>query len=110
MEIEKLFPGVGFDWDKWNAAKIWEKHQVQFSEAEEVFFDINLIILPDPTHSIAEERYIALGKTKTSRTLFVVFAERGFDATKKIRIISARDMSKKERRKYREQIKKGAGA
>ena len=110
MELEKLFPGVGFDWNKWNADKIWENHKVQFSEAEEVFFDINLIILPDPTHSIAEERYIALGKTKTSRTLFVVFMERGFDATKKIRIISARDLSKKERRKYREQIKKGAGA
>lgn len=110
MEIEELFSGAEFDWDKWNADKIWKKHKVQFPEVEEVFFDINLIILPDPTHSIAEERYIALGKTKTSRTLFVVFTERGFDATKKIRIISARDISKKERRKYHEQIKKSAGA
>ncbi|MFH0797365.1 MAG: BrnT family toxin [Candidatus Omnitrophota bacterium] len=110
MEIEKVFSGVEFDWDKWNADKIREKHKVQFPEAEEVFFDINLIILPDPTHSIAEERYIALGKTKTSSPLFVVFTERSFDATKKIRIISARDMSKKERRRYHEQTKKSAGA
>ncbi len=79
---------------------------MQFPEAEEIFFDINLTILPDPTHSIAEERYIALGKTKTGRPLFVVFTRRAG----KIRIISARDMSKKERSRYNEQTKESAGA
>ena len=102
----KVFSQVEFDWDTHNINKIWKKHGIRFPEAEEVFFDINLIILPDPTHSIAEERYIALGKTKVNRPLFVVFTER----SGKIRIISARDMSKKERSRYNEQTKETAGA
>lgn len=103
--MEKIFSEFDFDWDTYNIDKIWKKHKVRFSEAEEVFFDINLIILPDPTHSIAEERYIALGKTKTGNPLFVVFTER----YGKIRIISARNMSKKERGKYYEQTKESTG-
>ncbi|MFH1540633.1 MAG: BrnT family toxin [Elusimicrobiota bacterium] len=86
--------------------KIWKKHKVQFPEAEEVFFDINLIIHSDPTHSIVEERFVALGKTKTSRSLFVVFMER----SGKIRIISARDMNKKERGIYYGQTKESTVA
>ncbi len=97
---------MDFDWDSHNINKIRKKHNVQFPEAEEVFFDINLTILPDPTHSIAEERYLALGKTKTGRQLFVVFTERAG----KIRIISVRDMGKKERSKYNEQTKENTGA
>jgi len=103
--MEKTFSEAEFDWDTHNVNKIQEKHKVNFIEAEEVLFDINLIISPDPTHSITEKRCIALGKTKIGRLLFVVFTER----SKKIRIISARNMSKKERRYY-EQIKKSAGA
>lgn len=104
--MEKVFLELDFDWDTHNTNKIWEKHNVRFAEAEEVFFDIDLIILPDPTHSVAEERYIALGKTKTGRPLFVVFTKR----PEKIRVISARDMSRKERGKYNEQTKKGTSA
>ena len=104
--MEKVFPELDFDWDAHNINKIRKKHNVQFPEAEEVFFDINLIILPDPTHSIAEARYIVLGKTKTGRPLFVVITE----PAGKIRIVSARDMSKKERIKYNEQTKESAGA
>ena len=104
--MEKVFEDLEFDWDTHNTDKIWKKHKVRFTDAEEVFFDINLIILPDPTHSIAEARYIVLGKTKTGRPLFVVFTER----VGKIRIISARDMSKKERSRYNEQTKESAGA
>lgn len=96
--MEKVFSEIEFDWDAHNTNKIWKKHKLRFPEAEEVFFDINLTILPDPTHSITEERYIALGKTKTGRPLFVVFTERAG----KIRIILARDMSKKERGRYHE--------
>ena len=102
MEIEKLFSGAEFDWDKWNADKIRKKHKVQFSEAEEVFLTPEFMVLPDPTHSISEKRYIALGKTRIGRLLFVVFTQRD----KKIRIISARDMNKKERRYYDEKIKR----
>jgi len=91
--MEEIFLETEFDWDIHNTNKIQEKHRIQPSEAEEVFFDIGHIILPDPTHSIAEERYIILGKTKTGRLLFVVFTKR----SNKIRIISARDMSRKER-------------
>lgn len=104
--MEKVFLELDFDWDTHNTNKIWEKHKVRFAEAEEVFFDIDLIILPDPTHSVAEERYIVLGKTKTGRLLFVVFTKR----PEKIRVISARDMSRKERKKYNEQTKKSASA
>ncbi|MFH0948778.1 MAG: BrnT family toxin [Elusimicrobiota bacterium] len=104
--MEKVFLELDFDWDTHNIDKIWKKHKVRFPEAEEVFFDINLTILPDPTHSIAEERYIALGKTKTGRPLFVVFTERAG----KIRIILARDMNKKERSGHYEQTKESAVA
>jgi uncharacterized DUF497 family protein len=65
------------------------------------FLDLRIIVLPDPTHSVTENRYIALGKTKVGRLLFVVFTQRG----KKIRVISARNMSRKERQNYNEKIK-----
>lgn len=100
MEIS--FSEAEFDWDQYNINKIWKKHKVKFSDAEEVFFTPGLFISPDPTHSTpSEQRYIALGRTKMGRLLFVVFTRR----TGKIRVISARDMSKKERKDYYEKIK-----
>ena len=86
----------GFEWDKGNISKNWEKHKVTHLECEEIFFNEPLIVQQDKTHSTSEERYFALGKTDRGRVLFVVFTIRG----DRIRVISARDASKKERRYY----------
>ncbi len=80
----------GFEWDEGNQEKIWTAHQVHAKETEEVFFDKQLAIHDDPKHSIAEDRFIAIGKTEQKRLLFVVFTIRN----KKIRVISARDVTK----------------
>jgi len=94
----------GFDWNKGNIEKNWEKHKVAYIECEEVFFNKPLIVKEDEPHSVTESRYYALGKTDTGRLLFMVFTIRG----RKIRVISARDMNKKERSIYDEQIEKSA--
>ena len=90
---------VGFDWDEGNKQKNWEKHQVDYRECEEVFFNKPLLIGDDPNHSSQEQRYYALGRTDIGRTLFLVFALRN----NKVRIISARDQSRKERKIYERQ-------
>jgi hypothetical protein len=87
---------IEFVWDKGNIDKSWKKHRVTNQECEEVFFDKKKKIYKDKLHSIGEDRFILLGKTKKKRLLYVVFAVRN----KKIRIISARDINKKERRLY----------
>ena len=79
-----------FDWDEGNTGKNWEKHRVSDQECEEVFFDPWLIVHYDKGHSIEEDRYYVLGKTLAGRRLFIVFTTRD----DKIRVISARDMSK----------------
>jgi uncharacterized DUF497 family protein len=90
---------TGFDWDENNREKNWEKHQVLAGECEEVFFNLPLLLESDPDHSQKEPRYYVLGHTIAGRRLFIAFTIRG----DKIRVISARDMSKKERSIY-EQI------
>lgn len=86
----------GFDWDRWNQNKNWVKHEVTVRESEEIFFNSPLKIARDPKHSIIEKRYSSLGKTDKGRLLAVFFTLRG----SKIRIISARDQSRKERKTY----------
>lgn len=88
---------VGFDWDDGNARKN-EKHGVSQSEAEEVFFNQPLLLLDDALHSGQERRLHALGKTHEGRTLHISFTLRE-DGTL-IRVISARDMHRKERSIY----------
>jgi uncharacterized protein len=90
---------TGFDWDENNREKNWKKHQVLASECEEVFFNLPLLLESDPAHSQKELRYYVLGHTIAGRRLFMVFTIR----EDKIRVVSARDMSKKERSIY-EQI------
>jgi len=85
-----------FDWDNANISKSYFKHGVTPKETEEIFVDIKLLVISDIKHSIFELRYIAIGKTIEKVTLFVVFTLR----RKKIRIISARRMHKKEVKKY----------
>ena len=94
IELERI---VGFDWDAANARKN-EKHGVSQSEAEQIFFDVRLLVVVDADHSADEPRYHALGATLDGRPLHVTFTIRG-DGTH-IRVISARDMHRKERRIY----------
>ena len=85
---------VGFDWDEGNSRKNVEKHLVSQAEAEQIFFNSPLLLLPDPRHSSEEPRMHALGQTDEGRHLLVVFTARGNGTL--IRIISARPMSRKE--------------
>jgi uncharacterized DUF497 family protein len=88
-------PG-SFQWDRGNAAKNLVKHRVVDQECEEAFFDQNKKIFKDVLHSENEERLILLGQTKSGRILFIVFTVR----SEKIRVISARDLNRKERHLY----------
>ena len=92
---------AGFQWDAGNSRKNWDKHRVTGSECEQVFFNQPLLIRDDVTHSELESRHYALGRTDADRLLFVVFMVRD----NLIRVISARDMSRRERRVYEEVTK-----
>ncbi len=88
---------TGFEWDEGNARKN-EKHGVTSAEAEQVFFNAPLLLLDDAKHSDLETRFHALGKTYQERLLHIAFTLR--DKGTKIRVISARDMHRKERVSY----------
>lgn len=90
----------GFDWDEGNQRKSQEKHSMSQAEAEPVFFNTPLFVLEDVSHSRSEPRFHALGKTEAGRLLHVTFTTRA--QGKKIRIISVRDMHRKERIVYEE--------
>jgi uncharacterized DUF497 family protein len=85
---------IGFEWDEGNSRKN-DQHGVSMAEAEQVFFNSPLLVLPDQRHSEAELRFHALGKTNEGRRLHITFTLR--DAGQFIRVISARDMHRKER-------------
>ena len=87
---------IGFDWDGANQEKNWKKHQVSRAECEQIFFNIPLLLFKDEKHSVSESRLYVLGATDSGRNLFIAFTVR----KKLIRVISARDMSKKERDIY----------
>jgi len=93
---DSLVKCTGFEWDKGNDAKSWEKHAVSNLECEQIFFNHPLITQHDEKHSISETRYYALGRTDANRRLFVVFTIRN----NPIRVISARNMNRKERKEY----------
>ena len=86
----------GFQWDAGNVIKSRTKHGVTPAEAEQVFFNEPLLLLPDEKHSGREARLFALGHTNDGRRLFVAFTVRA----SKIRVISCRTMSRKERAIY----------
>ena len=100
--MDILFQVEGFEWDQSNIEKNWEKHRVSYLECEEVFFNQPLLVQEDEIHSKFEPRYYVLGRSNDGRHLFIVFTIR----RNKIRVISARNMSRRERRIYREQIEK----
>jgi hypothetical protein len=86
----------GFDWDKGNILKNPDKHNVSNGETEEVFFNDPFFIFTDQKHSENENRFFLFGETNEGRTLFIVFTIR----KNKVRIISSRDMHRKERGEY----------
>ena len=96
---------TGFDWDQGNARKNADKHGVSQAEAECMFFNEPLLVVPDPKHSQQEPRYHALGTTDSRRLLHITFTLRASGTL--IRVISARDMHRKEKIYY-EQVNKDA--
>ena len=89
---------IGFDWDEGNVDKNWHLHRVAFWEAEEAFLNEPLVVRADPVHSSSESRYLALGVADSGRRLFISFTVR----RQLIRVISARDMTRKESQAYDE--------
>lgn len=88
---------TGFEWDDGNARKN-DKHGVSMAEAEQVFFNDPLLLVTDTKHSQGESRIHALGKTDEGRTLHITFTLR--NSGESIRVISARNMHRKERTIY----------
>ena len=87
-----------FEWDDGNARKSDDKHGVSQLEAEQVFFNEPLLAVEDLRHSLYEPRFHALGRTDENRLLHVTFTLRA--VATRIRVVSARDMSRKERVRY----------
>lgn len=93
----------GFEWDAGNRGKNLQ-HGVADGEAEQAFFGVPLLIPEDPRHSATEQRFHALGQSAVGRRLHVTFTLRD----RRIRVISARDMHRKERVIYDAKIEEGA--
>jgi uncharacterized protein len=91
---------IGFEWDAGNARKN-DKHGVSAAELEQVFFNAPMLVVPDTRHSDQERRLHALGTADSGRRLHLTFTLR--DAGRKIRVISSRDMHRKERAFYEQQ-------
>lgn len=92
--------GLQFEWDTKKAAVNDKKHRVTFSEAASVFGDPFSSSFPDPDHSIQEDRFLLIGRSQRGNILVVAHTERG----DRIRIISARKATSKERKYYEEKI------
>ena len=89
-----------FEWDPRKARTNFAKHGVTFEEATTIFGDPLALTIPDPEHSLTEERYITVGKAFSGKLLVVAHTDRGDN----IRIISARGASRRERKFYEENI------
>jgi uncharacterized protein len=87
-----------FEWDLKKAETNLRKHGVSFVEARTVFFDPLARLVDDPEHSLHEERFVLFGRSDTGRLLAVMHTQRG----ETLRIISAREMTAKEKRQYAE--------
>jgi len=85
-----------FEWDPAKAESNYQKHGVSFAEAATVFFDLLSITVPEPLHSVNENRFVITGLSYQRRHLVVVHADRG----DRIRIISARLATASERKKH----------
>lgn len=86
----------GLDWDKGNLEHI-KKHDVSREECEEAFLNKQPIVTEDVTHSQIEDRYRIYGQSDNGRLLFIIITVRN----SKIRVISARDQNKRERKEFK---------
>jgi uncharacterized DUF497 family protein len=93
---------IDFEWDNGKAKSNIRKHRVAFSEAATIFKNKLSITIYDPDHSDNEDRYITVGTSDNGRFLMVAHTDRG-DRT---RIISAREMTRKEREIYEKEIQR----
>ena len=96
---------AGFDWDDGNREHC-RKHGLSQTEIEHFFQQDSVLVAPDPLHAQQEQRYLAVGRTRTGRPMLVVFTIRVADETTLLRPISARYMHEKEARKYEEESSK----
>ena len=87
-----------FEWDQEKAKRNLKNHRVSFDEASTVFSDTMSLTMHDPLHSDEEDRYVIIGNSHKNRLLVVVHVERG----NRIRIISARKATRKEKKQYEE--------
>ena len=99
MNIYALRGVIGFDWNEANIKHIAE-HDVTPEEAEEVFSDEDNVLDEDIEHSIVEKRFLIIGKTEKARLLYQIFTKWG----DKIRVISSRDINKKEVHLYEKKV------
>ena|SRR5271165_2364927 len=106
--MDGLKGATGFDWDQGNSRKSADKHDVDQTEAEQVFFNEPLLVLEDARHSQEEPRLHALANSDAGRLLHITFTLRG--AGKLIRVISARVMHRKERIIYGKKSEKNSRA
>jgi uncharacterized DUF497 family protein len=95
------FGQLGFDWDDGNSSKSLDKHGVSQQEAEQVFVDPRVLVFVDEKHSGEEQRFHAYGRTALGRLLQVSFTLRQDETL--IRVISSRNMSRKERARYEQE-------
>jgi hypothetical protein len=94
-----LLAGVtGFEWDQGNSEKNWRRHGVSQVEAEQAFLNRPLLVAPSPKEIQGEARYFALAQSDLGRSLAIVFTLRG----SRVRVISARPMSRRERKAHAE--------
>lgn len=100
LEGEAYNPHVRFEWDPEKAASNYSKHGVTFEEARTVFDDDLFAVFEDPDHSRGERRLLIMGQSMSRRLLVVAYTEH----RRAIRLISAREATKKERRTYEEEI------
>jgi uncharacterized DUF497 family protein len=103
LDAARQVDGLGsdameFEWDPGKAAANLAKHKVAFSDAATVFGDPLAITYHDSEHSDQEDRFITFGTTAAGRLVAVVHADR----SDRIRIISARNMTRRERKQYEE--------
>lgn len=101
MDVDALRGVTGFEWDKANISHI-AKHAVIADEAEEVFSDLDNVLDEDIEHSTVEKRFLIIGKTQEGRLLYQILTRRG----DKIRVISSRDINKKEVALYEKEARR----
>src|SRR5258708_5638972 len=92
-------PQLKFEWDGNKAAQNLQKHSVTFQEAATIFGDPFSLTFSDPDHSNAEDRFITIGSSHRNRLLVVAHTDRH----DRIRIISAREATRREREIYEEE-------